>query len=558
MLSPAEQQPSRRLARDPRGEPVEITTAGAHLHATYYSARDPAPPGPRLAMLIFERESAHDVHGRLARALSSAGYPALVVDILPATGEPEPDPGALLDSARTGLTELRRRAAPERVVLAAGVSHAALVARCAASERADGVVLVGSRLPPEGQPADLDVFHLLEPFTGAALLLGAADTESQGPAAGALAAHAAGCRRAAAARHVECGEIDGPRATLPVGTDHHLEPGAYAGVVVELTRQWLERRVGAGYPPAWQGRPPAREVAPPARAEGIEVQVPLLATGAVVVPVSDGAPDEGPGAWRLELPEGRAFALTDALRRLVGLVDGHRAVGAIATELSAAVGRPISAEQVGHLLRERLAPLGVLEPDARGEGGEDESGMTDILIRCYEPGDRLRALLDNLTKVTRSPYNVVLVVGKRHAARNQNLALDRALTRYAVFLDDDILLTEGWLERLRETMDRTGAGAVSGRQLSIDGRALYSSAGCPEGAIVEAPIGGTCFMFRTDLGLRFDESYVRSQWDDVDFMFQLFEHGFKTYVDGRVPFYHYAEGKIWLNQNFTHFNQKWT
>jgi hypothetical protein len=209
-------------------------------------------------------------------------------------------------------------------------------------------------------------------------------------------------------------------------------------------------------------------------------------------------------------------------------------------------------------LRDRLEPLGVVTADSRGEGGEDESGMTDVLIRCYEPGERLRALLDNLTRVTHSPYNVILIVGRRHAARNQYLALDRTLTRYAVFLDDDVVLTDGWLERLRETMDRTGAGAVSGRQLALDGRALYTSAGCPEGAIVEAPIGGTCFMFRTDLGLRFDESYVRSQWDDVDFMFQLQELGYKTYVDGRVPFYHFAEGKIWLNQNFTHFNEKWT
>jgi cellulose synthase/poly-beta-1,6-N-acetylglucosamine synthase-like glycosyltransferase len=558
MLSRAEQQPSRRLAADPRGAPVEIASAGARLPATYYGARDPAPPGPRLAVLIFERESAHDVHGRLARALASAGYAALVVDVLPASGEPEPELGAFLDSARTGLTELRRRAAPERLVLAASVSLAALVARCAAAEQADGVVLVGSRLPPDGQPADLDVFDALEPFTGAALLLGAGDTEAQGPAAAVLAAHAAGWRQAAADRHLELGVIDGPRATLPVGTDHHLGPGAYAGVVVELTLQWLERRFGPGYPRAWQGPPPAHEVAPPARAEGIEVQVPLLATGATLVPVSDGAPDAATGAWRLELPDGRAFALTDALRRLVGLVDGHRPVGAIAAELSAALGRPISAEQVGHLLRERLAPLGVLEPDARGEGGEEESGMTDILIRCYEPGDRLRALLDNLTRVTRSPYNVIVAVGKRSAVRNQNVALDRARTKYAVFLDDDILLTEGWLERLRETMDRTGAGAVSARQLRMDGTPLSSGAACEKDEIAEICFGGACFMFRTDLGLRFDETFVRSQWDDFDFIFQFYELGYKAYIDGRVEFYHHADPKICQDQNYDYFVRKWT
>jgi GT2 family glycosyltransferase len=184
--------------------------------------------------------------------------------------------------------------------------------------------------------------------------------------------------------------------------------------------------------------------------------------------------------------------------------------------------------------------------------------MTDILIRCYEPHDRLRALLDNLTRVTRSPYNVILCVGKRSAVLNQNVGLDRALTRYAVFLDDDVILTEGWLERLRETMDRTGAGIVYARQLRMDGSLLSTSAASPHGEIVEALSGGACFMFRNDLGLCFDETYVRSQWDDVDFMFHLYERGLRAYVDGRVDFYHHNDPKVWRAQNLCHFVDKWT
>ena len=87
----------------------------------------------------------------------------------------------------------------------------------------------------------------------------------------------------------------------------------------------------------------------------------------------------------MELPDGRSFALTDALRRLVALVDGHRTVAEIAAALSAEMGRQVSPQQISTLLHDRLAPLGVLTPDARGEGDEDESGMTDILIRCYQP-----------------------------------------------------------------------------------------------------------------------------------------------------------------------------
>jgi hypothetical protein len=51
---------------------------------------------------------------------------------------------------------------------------------------------------------------------------------------------------------------------------------------------------------------------------------------------------------------------------------------------------------------------------------------------------------------------------------------------------------------------------------------------------------------------------VRSQWDDVDFMFHLFERGYKAYVDGRVDFYHHNDPKVWRAQNLCHFVDKWT
>jgi GT2 family glycosyltransferase len=150
------------------------------------------------------------------------------------------------------------------------------------------------------------------------------------------------------------------------------------------------------------------------------------------------------------------------------------------------------------------------------------------------------------------------VVGKRSAVRNQNVALDRVCTNYAVFLDDDVLLTDGWLERLRETMDRTGAGAVSARQLRLDGTPLSSGAACAKNEIVEMCFGRACFMFRADLGLRFDEQFVRSQWDDFDFIFQLYEKGYKAYIDGRVDFYHHADPEVCQDQDYDYFVQKWS
>src|SRR5581483_5654511 len=501
--------------------PLAVEHGGTRLAATYLPAAGEPPLGARVGVLLLRRAAAARLHGYLAHTLAAAGYAVLALDA-PTGDETRP--------ARAALAALRAEAAPERVVVGGALEDAALVAGCAA-DGAAGLVLFGSRLPPEGQAEDLLVFDQLQGFDGAALLLGVGDVTQERAPDDPLAAAAHAWETGSPARSLEMGIFDGPKTMLPLGADHVIAPGAYAGLVGEFVVRWLERRYGPGYPRAWQGPPPSRDLpGGPARDTSPAAQVPLLTTGALLHPPDPYAAEEAPG-WRLELPDGRSFALTDALRRLVALVDGHRTVGEIAARLGEELGRPVSATQLSALLHDKLAPLGVVEPDARNEGDEDESGMTDILIRCYEPHDRLRELLNNLTRVTRSPYNVILCVGKRSAVLNQNVGLDRARTRYAVFLDDDILLTEGWLERLRETMDATGAGAVSGRQLGMDGRALYTSAGCPEGAIIEAPIGGTCFMFRNDLGLRFDEAYVRSQWDDVDFMYQLYERGLRTYID---------------------------
>jgi dienelactone hydrolase len=556
-----------------RPEPVTLARSGESLYAMYYPPTGEPPLGPRVAVLVIEQLGPHRMNVRLSRVLAAAGYPVLTVDFRGrgesegagnAAGERHEVPEAMVDDARTALAELRRRALPERVVLFGACQAGHVAARCAATAGADGLVLAGvvnfdayfrehyrGILPGVPRVSDLptsDLFEELGDWRGPLLLVHGGSDPYMDPHR--LLDLAEAWLEQAPGRALEMRIVD--------GSDHTFSSRPREQVLIHETVAWLERRYGPGYPRAWQGPPPTDTTVGITRVDGPEDQVPLLATGTLLLPPDAAPADEGAAQWRLALPDGRSFALTDPLRRLVALVDGHRTVGEITAMLSRELGRALPAEQVGRLIRERLAPLDVVEPDSRGEGGEAESGMTDILIRCYEPNDRLRALLDNLTRVTRSPYNVILAAGRRSAVRNQNVALDRARTRYAVFLDDDILLTDGWLERLRETMDRTGAGAVSARQHRMDGTPLASAAAVEPHEIAEICFGGACFMFRNDLGLRFDETFVRSQWDDFDFIFQFYELGYKCYVDGRVTFYHHADPKICQDQNYAYFTRKWT
>ncbi|HLI28794.1 MAG TPA: glycosyltransferase [Chloroflexota bacterium] len=550
--------------------PVPITRQldGQRVYMLYRPPHPPLPPGPRVGVLVLEQSGPHRLNVRLARALAAAGYATLAVDFR-GRGESEGelhDDGqrhllldSMVDDARLALRVLHEVAQPERVVLFGACQAGHVAARVAALDGADGLIGAGivnfdehfrvhfrgvlPGLPRLSDMETLDFFETLGPWCGPLLLLHGTDDPYM--------EH----ERLLSLAEAWLGRAPGRGLEMRIleGSDHTFSSHAREQVVIAETLAWIERRFGPGYPRAWQGPPPTWEVQGRTRQDGPEAWVPLLATGALVLPNEGNTPP-----WRLELPEGKAFGLTEPLKRLVTLIDGHRPVAEIAARLTQELGQPVTAEQVARLLEDKLAPLGVVTPDSRGEGGEEESGMTDILIRCYEPNDRTRALLDNLTRVTRSPYNIILVVGHRSAVKNQNLALDRVRTKYAVFLDDDVLLTPGWLERLRETMDRTGAGAVSGRQLRMNGEPLASAAAVAPGQIVEIAFGGACFMFRTDLGIRFDERFVRSQWDDFDFLFQIYERGYKGYIDGRVDFYHHADPKYVVDQNYEYFVRKWT
>jgi dienelactone hydrolase len=553
-------------------QPVTLDANGLRVYGMYRPATGEPPPGVNLAVLILEQQGSHRMNVRLARALATAGYPSLAVDFR-GQGEsegPEDPTGQrhlvtdeLVADARLALAELRRRAEPEHVVVFGACRAGHVAAHCAAADQVDGLMLAGiinfddqfrrtyrGAMPGKPRMATLptmSVFDTLVDFQGPLLLLhGKSDPYMN---ADRLLELAEAWLERDPGHHLEMRIAD--------GSDHSFSARPREQIVITEAVAWLERRFGRGYPRAWQGPPPTMTSASTPPDEDPAAQVPRIVLVGMVVPADADAPAGSP-PWRLELQDGRAYGLNDSLRRVVTLIDGRRSVAEIAAALSEQVGRSVTSAQVMAVIRDRLTPMGIVVPDAREEGDEDDAGMTDILIRCYSPGDRTRDLLENLTRVTRSPYNVILTVGKRSAVRNQNLALDRARTRYAVFLDDDILLTEGWLERLRETMDRTGAGAVSARQLRMDGSPLASGAACEKGEIVEIAFGGACFMFRTDLGLRFDENFVRSQWDDFDFLFQFYERGYKAYIDGRVEFYHHADPKIVQDQNYDYFVRKWS
>src|SRR3954452_5251669 len=346
-------------------QPITMFVDGDKLYGTFYEPASRDARGPRVGVVVAEQFGWHRMHHRLARHLAAAGCSVLTYDFR-GRGESEGGdaremwerhhiPASMVADTRQAMATLRALTPLDKMLGYAYCQAGHVLGQCAIEGGLDGLVFVGatfiddhfrenykgvlSGLVDVRQVADdLDMFPALADFGGPLLFIhGDGDLFLQASPIPLLIARLETWSKRGEVRQYELCSIQ--------NADHTFSRQPHESIVIEQTLQWVQRYFGPRYPSAWQGPPPADVPARPARAEGIEVQVPLLATGAILVPVPEGMPGAAPGAWRLELPDGRAFALTDALRRLVSLVDGHRPVGAIAAELSAALAHPVSAEQ---------------------------------------------------------------------------------------------------------------------------------------------------------------------------------------------------------------------
>src|SRR5712692_487002 len=363
--------------------PVTLDAGGQRVYAMYRPATGEPPPGVHLAVLLLEQQGSHRMNVRLARALAAAGYPSLAVDFrCHGESEGQDDPTGqrhlvtdeLIADARLALAELRRRAEPAHVVIFGACRAGHVAAHCAALDPVDGLVLAGNinfddhfrttyrgAMPGRPRMADLptmSVFDTLAQFHGPLLLIHGKSDPYMNP------------DRLLELAEAWC-ELDARRRLemrIADGSDHTFSSRPREQIAITEAVAWLERRFGRGYPRAWQGPPPTLTSATTPRDEDPAAQVPRIALVGMVVPADDEAMSAGGPAWRLELPDGRAFGLNDSLRRVVTLIDGRRSVADIAAALSEQVGRPVASAQVTAVIRDRLAPMGIVEPDAREEG----------------------------------------------------------------------------------------------------------------------------------------------------------------------------------------------
>lgn len=153
--------------------------------------------------------------------------------------------------------------------------------------------------------------------------------------------------------------------------------------------------------------------------------------------------------------------------------------------------------------------------------------MIDVIIPTCKTSWEIRYLMESMRPV--EPGACVRIAGtcqQGSAAHNRNYGLTRATSDVVIMVDDDVCeFTEQWANHLGNVLHSNPRCAmVSARLLNEDGTPGPMLREPPPtvntGLTVARSLPAACVAFHND-GLRFDENFVGSGWEDDDFCAQL-------------------------------------
>jgi glycosyltransferase involved in cell wall biosynthesis len=158
--------------------------------------------------------------------------------------------------------------------------------------------------------------------------------------------------------------------------------------------------------------------------------------------------------------------------------------------------------------------------------------MIDVVIPTMRRAADLALLLDQIRQTAGYPCRVIVTGTNASAAVNRNLGLSQTNGDRVVMVDDDIEFTAdstGWLRVLADALNRPEVVMVSAQLLNPNGSYAYMT-GLQDCGLEPRSSGETvvpskrlltaCCAFKPH-GLRFDEAYIGSGFEDCDYSNQL-------------------------------------
>lgn len=218
-----------------------------------------------------------------------------------------------------------------------------------------------------------------------------------------------------------------------------------------------------------------------------------------------------------------------------------------------------------------------------------------LVIPLYNQLAYTRQCLDSLTRSTSEPYELILIDNassdgtgawldtvKATVIRNaENLGCAKAWNQgirastgqVVAILNNDLVLSRGWLTPLLDFMRATGHGIVSPAaregplNYDLDAYAAAYTARCR--TATRPRIYGSCMLIRRDVfetvGL-FDEAFTYGGYEDMDFLWRVQAAGITVGMTGASLIHHFAlvtrkavvaEMPTFENANLAHFTRKW-
>lgn len=198
------------------------------------------------------------------------------------------------------------------------------------------------------------------------------------------------------------------------------------------------------------------------------------------------------------------------------------------------------------------------------------SDVVDVIIPTCRKSVEVSHLVQKIEINAGAPVRVIATCLDASASENRNAGLDRADTDFRIMLDDDIAaMSPGWVRVLIQALKDHPECVMVSPQL-VKPRGGYAvMMGCPRGQgigtglrTVQGPhLLTACIALRKD-GLRFDENFVGSGWEDNDYCEQqnLLYPGCTRMIQHNLQVVHRNEMK---NQgphfaaNRKYFESKW-
>ncbi len=220
-----------------------------------------------------------------------------------------------------------------------------------------------------------------------------------------------------------------------------------------------------------------------------------------------------------------------------------------------------------------------------------------LVIAVYNQVEYTRRCVDSIERCTMLPYKLIIVdngstdqtreflntlkadviTNERNlgCARAWNQGIQASEGDVIGILNNDIVVTPGWLTRLMTFMDETGHGIVSpsAREGALDydleryAKEFVRRCGR---ATRRSDIYAACMLIRREvfdrIGL-FDENFACGGGEDVDFLWRAKGAGFSTGMTGSALIHHFGmitqdaikktETRAYTVTNMSHFYGKW-